>query len=92
MLKNPTTNAIKILSNKFISNLIPSITPNPISAINTEGIDSKKLSLNAFSGVNPSNNKTVVVIPLLLTPGITENSCPNPSKKAFFEFWISDFN
>ena len=41
------------------------ISPNSIV-----GMESKKLNLKAFSGVNPLNNKIDVVKPLLLNPGM----------------------
>lgn len=49
------------------------LNENKISARKTAGIDKRKLILKAFSGLNPSNNKMLVVTPLLLIPGTTEN-------------------
>ena len=64
-------------SSDFAKSTIPA---NPANA--TVGTDKRKENLNASSLFYPKNNPCVVVIPLLLTPGIIDNVCINPIKKA----------
>ena len=73
IVKRPTTNETNsdIIINGSKEEK-PLKTSKPSSPIKTVGIARIKLILKAFSALNPSNNNTEVVIPLLLTPGRIE--------------------